>query len=358
MTTISFEEVRKRAVGLGLDDLGIAASGESRTFPLFDRWIEAGEAGDMTYLARQKEARRHPDSILPGVKTLLVGAVTLDRLSETPSDSFSVPPNLSSNPLPRGKKSDRADGGSANVSEDVSDAAPRGELIPYSVRADYHGDLRRKLHLLAGDLAKTWPKEKFRVVVDTAPILEKEWAVRAGLGVIVKNSLLIHPRFGSELFLGILLTTVTPQSFIMSEPFVTPEPFTTSESFAEKKPNDDSDRADPCRDCSLCSAVCPTGALASDRTLHAKKCLNYWLIEYQGERLPNEIREKSGNRLFGCDTCRRVCPKNRPLPPPVTLSLKRVAAMTEEEFRSLFAGTPVERLGLARFRRNAARSGE
>ena len=94
MTTISFEEVRKRAVGLGLDDLGIAASGESRTFPLFDRWIEAGEAGDMTYLARQKEARRHPDSILPGVKTLLVGAVTLDRLSETPSDSFSVPPNL------------------------------------------------------------------------------------------------------------------------------------------------------------------------------------------------------------------------------------------------------------------------
>ncbi|MBO7725384.1 MAG: DUF1730 domain-containing protein [Thermoguttaceae bacterium] len=308
MTTISFSSVRDEALRLGLDDLGIVPASESITWKIFSNWIDSGQAGEMEWLSKLRDARRHPDSVLPGVKTLFAAALSLRRIQKTEE-----------RPLP------------------TDESRPHTGVNSYAVCTDYHTILRDRLRGVAQMIARSFPDEKFRVAVDTAPLLEKEWGARCGLGTIAKNSLLLHPRLGTDFFLGFLLTTV---------PY---EAFTDPPAAA-----DDSSRpcfagADPCAECERCRKACPTGALNPDRTLNATQCINYWGIEYRGDEIPEKIVPLLRRFPFGCDLCRRVCPRNPELPPRPEVPLD----LTEEEFNTLFKGTPAQRLGYERFRRNS-----
>ena len=300
MVRIDFADLKQRAAALGLDDLGIVPATESKTWAIYSDWVDSGQAGEMRWLEKRRDARKHPDSVLPGVKTLLAAALSLNRIRTTEMRA-----------VPEGKE------------------RPLGTVNPYAVCTDYHTLLRGGLRELSQILAPRFPEAKFRVAVDTAPLLEKEWAARAGLGTIARNSLLLHPRLGTEFFLGFLLTTIPIEAFanIPAAP----------------------QYEDPCAGCSRCQKACPTDALNQDRTLNASKCLNYWSIEYRGEEIPPEVAKLLKKFPFGCDLCRRVCPKNPEMPPRQEVPLD----LTPEEFETLFKGTPVERLGYEQFCRNS-----
>ncbi|MBR2694025.1 MAG: tRNA epoxyqueuosine(34) reductase QueG [Thermoguttaceae bacterium] len=300
MNTISFVSIRKEALRLGLDDLGIVRASESATWNIFSNWLDSGQAGEMEWLAKLRDARRHPNSVLPGVQTLFAAALSLRRIQKTEE-----------RPLPR------------------DESRPHTGVNSYAVCTDYHTILRDRLRGVARTIAPLFPDEKFRVAVDTAPLLEKEWAARSGLGRIAKNSMLLHPWLGTDFFLGFLLTTVPFEAF--TEIPAIPEP------------------EDPCAECDRCRKACPTGALNSNRTLNATQCVNYWGIEYRGDEIPEKIVPLLRRFPFGCDLCRRVCPRNPELPPRPEVPLD----LTEEEFKTLFKGTPAQRLGYERFRRNS-----
>ena len=171
--------------------------------------------------------------------------------------------------------------------------------------------------------------------VDTGPVLEKPVAAAAGLGWQGKSTILIHRGAGTWLFLGVILTTLELEATATREP-------------------------DRCGSCTRCLDACPTAAIIAPYRMDARKCLAYLTIEHKGA-IPVEYREALGDRVFGCDDCLDVCPWNkwaavtreahfapRPHPP-----LRATLAWTEEQFLAHFRGTPVERLGLARWRRNA-----
>lgn len=302
------QELRASAEKLGLTDLGAAAAGPAQGYERFRAWLEEGNAARMTYLEKGAEARRHPESVLPRVRSLLVGVLSLKTLVD---ENPSVLP-----PYPSG-----------------------GAIVPYAVRRDYHTVLKEKLHALRAQLAERFPGERFRVCVDSAPLLEKEWAHRSGLGSYGRNTLLIHPTAGPAVFLGFLLTTLSLEELESG-----------GDPADEQRP---SVLTDPCGGCRRCLDACPTGALRENRTLDARRCLNYWNIEHPGDDIPEDIRVRLGGCLFGCDRCQRVCPHCGALPPPARVPLETVEKMTPEEFQPLFTGTPLARLGLERLQRNA-----
>ena len=314
---------RRKAIGLGLADLAAVPAGEAATFSHYASWLASGYAGKMSYLSRYAEERRSPSSILPNVRTLLVAVLTESQLMATRL----IPPNIEPD-------------------------SPSGTIVAYAACCDYHTILKKKLHALRSLLAEHYPGEKFRVGVDSEPLLEKEWASRAGLGTIGRNSLLIHPKYGSSIFLGFLLTTLGMEEF--ESGFAKKEP-NTAKNPGAVNPSGDGEHTDPCLGCRRCLDVCPTGAILPDRTLDATKCLNYWTIEYHGVEIPESIREKLGHRLFGCDLCRRLCPKNAYLPPslPSFIPLDEIRGLNGSQFAERFADTPVERIGPARLKRNA-----
>ena len=278
-------------------------------------WIEAGFCEGMPYLARQdaRLARKNPELLLPSVRSVI---------------SLAMP-----YPLLDPEKS-------------TPDAAAYGRLASYACFEDYHtvlGDLASKL---AGNLERWAPGSKTLVCVDTAPILEKAYAHKAGLGWIGQNTLLFNPEFGSRLLLAEILTTL-------------------------ELPEDQPLSGDPCADCGFCLDACPTGALLGNRTMDSRRCLSYLSIENRAE-IPTEFRHALGNRVFGCDACQQICPYNqKPLPSDLKLPLAARLSPTVElqtelgldavSFREKYAGTPVLRAKHNGFQRNliiaAANSG-
>jgi len=211
----------------------------------------------------------------------------------------------------------------------------RGAISVYAVRRDYHDVVKAGLKALARRLAEASGGE-VKVFVDTAPLMEKPLAGRAGLGWQGKHTNLVSRAHGSWLFLGAILTDV-------ALPFDAPE-------------------EDHCGTCRACLDICPTRAFPQPYQLDARRCLAYLSIEHRGP-IPHEFRVPMGNRIFGCDDCLAVCPWNkfagvarearlatreelqgRPLP--------ELAALDDPAFRALFAGTPVKRTGRDRFVRN------
>lgn len=277
------EILKRTALELGFELSGVVRAGVSCGYEIFRRWIDAGHHAGMDYLARHREARRHPKSVLPGVRSILVLAVSYEKVLE--SENHPVK-NLSG-------------------------------IAEYARGVDYHHWIRRRLRSLSEKHRELFPEARCRGAVDTAPILERQWAVEAGLGRIGKNTMLLTPEFGSKIFLAELLSTET----LESEPFE-PQP-------------------DPCGDCRRCLDACPTGALVGPYALDARRCLNYWTIEHRGE-IPEEIQNRLGNRYFGCDLCQNVCPwnENRPKIPEGDTAPR---SLDETELRNIAAGSPLER---------------
>jgi len=249
----------------------------------------------MAFLERDSEARRGLDSILPFARAVLCVA-------------REVPP-----------------GGPGNVARYA-----RGE--------DYHDVVRRELKAVADDLREAAPAgAHFRVCVDTAPVLEREWAVRAGLGFVGKNGMLIVPGAGSHVVLGELLTdlALAPTASAVDATW------------------------DRCGGCSACLEGCPTGAILSPRVVDARLCLSYLTIEKRSAFSAEEERWLGG-RLFGCDDCQDVCPYNAGprysgivAGPPANLDAREASTLDDAAFAARFAGSAVRRATPEGLRRNA-----
>jgi epoxyqueuosine reductase len=211
----------------------------------------------------------------------------------------------------------------------------RGAVSVYAQGADYHDTMKRRLRELAGWMAKTHNCE-VKLFVDTAPVMEKPLAARAGLGWQGKHTNLVSREFGSWLFLGEIYTTLA------LEP--------------------DTAETDRCGSCARCQDVCPTGAFPSPYRLDARRCISYLTIEHKGH-IAVEFRAAMGNRIYGCDDCLAVCPWNKfathtreyAFLPRVELTAPRLADLVQLDgpgFGRIFAGSPIKRIGRDRFVRN------
>jgi len=296
--------LKERARALGFELVGIAPATPADGFDHLRAWLDRDFAGGMTYMDRQAEARRHPASILPAVRSVVMVALNYHC---------------------RPRNADRENQETARVAS-------------YALGADYHDVLRGKLNELLAWVQTEVPGTQGRGVVDTAPLLERDFARRAGLGWFGKNTMLIHKRLGSFFFLGALLVDLALQP---DTPF----------------------DANHCGTCTACLDACPTQAFAGPYQLDARKCISYLTIELRGPT-PEELRPGIGEWLFGCDVCQDVCPWNRKAPFGVEPALQpsedliaidpaELLGLDEAAFRRRFRGTALWRTKRQGLLRNA-----
>ncbi len=331
-----------RAVGLwpaGGSSASTALSSAARMQAVYDDWIISGFHGQMDYLARHAGQKYHPEHLLPGAKSLIQVLMPYYRAR-------------SWNPLPAG----------------------RGRVARYAWGRDYHKVLKKRLTAVCRELAAAFPGEEFRAFVDSGPLDERYFARMASLGGIGRNGLLIHPRFGSWIFLGEILTSLT----LEEDRPLGRSPDSGAEAFILAGAPDGPDGDDApvgkgplprpgevCPPtCMNCRRKCPTEALRADGRFDARRCISYLTIEYRGSIAP-ELRPLMGDRLFGCDTCQDVCPLNRHVPETEeedfqrdiageSLDLKSILALrTREQMVGWFAGSPIMRASVEQLLRNA-----
>lgn len=293
--------IHRLGTDLGFDLVGVAPAGPVARAAYLRDWLDQGRAGCMNYLHHYFEQRTDPRRLLPGARSVIV--VGLNHRQPTP-------------PRPRDQ--------------------PTGRVAMYAWGDDYHGLMRERLDRMVDSMRRTID-EPFgaRVCVDTAPILEREWAAAAGIGWIGKSTMLLHERLGSYLFLGEMITTL------------------------ELAP--DEPATDRCGTCRRCLEACPTGALFEPYHLDASRCVSYLTIELRGS-IPPEFHEAVGDWVFGCDVCQQVCPYNLKAPMGRTFGIRspgpfpvlgEMAVWTVEEYRAILRGSAMKRAKLPMLQRNA-----
>ncbi len=301
------ERLKSRAEELGFDLVGIAAAGPVDPEGRLQAWLRAGMHGGMGYMERTAGVRTDPRRVLPGCRSVVVAAV---------SYRTSVPPSregLAANP-------------------------DRVWISRYAWGRDYHRLLKKRLVRLGRWLEAEVPSCRWRAFVDTGPVLERAWAARAGLGWIGKNTCLINRRLGSELFLGVLLTTVD----------LPPDPPATAH----------------CGRCTACLDACPAAAFPEPGVLDARRCIGYLTVEHRGAIDP-ELAPAMGRMVAGCDICQEVCPWTRrapadrhpefaPAPHRHLPRLVELEALDEEGWRRWRQGSPLGRIPFPELRRNLA----
>ncbi len=332
-------ELRAQARALDLDDIGFAPVGESRTYEIFKTSAASGQCGELTYLTEEPEKRRSPASVLPDAKTLIVVALAEPKLRAASAEArqaLLASPELQSSGQPLG-------------------TCVAGEALDYAIGLDYHDVLRKRMKTLSKFLQERFPVASTRAVVDTAPLLEKDWAKTAGLGFVGLNSLLVSPELGSRLFLGEILTSVSFEELTGAPDLATYHEMRDALRREEGQRTFSAASSEAaCLKCRRCFDACPTGAIVGDRTLDARRCLNYWTIENRDE-IPEDIKKKLDGRLFGCDLCQRVCPHNAAIESaaPQPIPLDAVERLDEATFRKLFKKTPVFRATVDGLKRSA-----
>jgi epoxyqueuosine reductase len=307
--------LKQQSVALGFGLCGIAPATPADGFDRLRDWLARGFAGEMDYMDRHADARRHPASVLPEVRSVVMVAMNYGSgmrnaecgMRNSIHSAFRIPHSAI------------------------------GRVARYACGPDYHDVLRERLNRLLAWLQTEQPSCRGRGVVDTAPLLERDFARRAGLGWIGKNTMLLNKRQGSYFFLGALLVDLE----------LTPDPPHT---------------ASHCGTCTACLDACPTGAFVGPGWLDARRCISYLTIELKGD-VPEDLRPGLGDWVFGCDVCQEVCPWNRHAPDAgpewprrdlEALDLIEVLGLSPEEFRQRFRGTALMRSKRRGLLRNAA----
>lgn len=310
MTLASADTLKQRALELGFNLVGLTRAEPSPTLDAYLRWLERGMHGRMGYLARpdRVERRQNLQAILPGAQSLIL--VGLDYRTGV-------------------------------IPEAILHDPSRGRIAAYAWGLDYHDTLTPRLEQLAQWLRDvTGVTMAHRVYVDTGALLERSHAQQAGMGFIGKNTMLIHPRRGSDFFIGEIITTLEFDAY------------------------DAPHRPTMCGTCTRCLHACPTDAFPQPHVLDARRCISYHTIENKGV-IDRALRAAFGNWIFGCDVCQEVCPFQRfaaPTaerdfyPPDVDRAaplLSEVLMLDDDAFRARFAGSPLVRIKRERLVRNA-----
>jgi len=283
----------ERAKNLGFVAIGFSRCEKPLFFDAFCDWVDAEKFGQMSWLKRHRDLREDPGKLLPNCRSVISLAYPYTSAKPCTPEGFTA----------------------ARYSE------PQ--------KKDYHRHLRKKAKHLAQSLSDSYPDSKTRICVDSAPILERSFAYRSGIGFLGKNNMLIVPGYGSYVFLAEILTTAKL-------------PFGSTETVK-----------DLCENCTRCLEACPTGALEGPNQINASKCLAYLTIEHDGDFNP-ETAKRMGRCFLGCDVCQEACPHN-PDKKSVTVSLPGIAEflkMTDDEFKTRFGQTAFARPGLKRIQRN------
>lgn len=290
--------IREEALRLGFLHCGFSKAGFlEEEAPLLEQWLTKNYQGKMSYMERWFDKRLDPRLLVPGAKSVI--SVLLNYFP------------------------------AKTVESDV-------RISKYAYGRDYHFVIKDKLKALTEAIRSRIGNVEGRAFVDSAPVLDRAWAKRAGLGWIGKNSNLIHPRAGSFFFIAELIVDL------------------------ETAP--DSPMKDYCGTCTRCMDACPTQAIVAPQVVDGSKCISYFTIELK-EEIPAEEKGKFGDWIFGCDVCQDVCPWNRFAAPTqekdfiVNPAFKELSSndwleMTEEVFGKMFRESPVQRPGLELMKRN------
>ena len=298
------DQIKSKARDIGFHKVGIAQA--RALWPESQRlaeWLAHGFNGEMRWMEREPEKRSDPRLIFPDARSV----VSLALNYYTPHEHVDTDPS-------------------------------KGKISRYAWGDDYHDVVREKLTLLLDWVKAEIPGADGKIYVDTAPIMDKAWAARSGIGWIGKSSNLITKDYGSWVFLGEILLNINLDY--------------------------DETIGDHCGSCTACLDACPTGAIVQPYVVDSTRCLSYATIELRGDEMPQDVASKLDGWLYGCDVCQDVCPWNRfekptdesrfePRDGETVLELREVNSMTHEEYVERFRRTAIKRAKLSGLQRNA-----
>ncbi|MBV9215432.1 MAG: tRNA epoxyqueuosine(34) reductase QueG [Acidobacteria bacterium] len=299
------DEIKETALSLGFDKVGIVrAEALTEEGERLQDWLRRGFHGEMAWLEREPEKRAEPALLMPGAKSVIVTA--LNYFTDHPH----------------------------------SPSQTTGKISRYAWGDDYHDVLREKLEKLLSFIRGVIPGVAAKICVDTAPLMDKAWAVRAGLGWLGKHSNMITQELGSWVFIGSIILDVELEY---------------NNAVVE----------DHCGTCTACLDACPTNAIVEPYVVDSRKCISYATIESRDETLPGPIASNLNGWMYGCDICQDVCPWNRfekptrearfePRRGETSLDLGCIAEMTHEQYVERFRRSAMKRTKLAGLKRNAS----
>lgn len=310
-----YEDLRQHidrwARELGFQQVGVATNETHKEVEELDDWLNRGYHGTMEWMGKHRDLRAHPEQLVSGA-TRVISA----RMNYLPPDTQQIK---------------------------VLKSPELAYLSRYALGRDYHKLIRKRLAQLANNIEQYAIEQGLcddinqRAFVDSAPVLERPFAEKAGLGWVGKHTLLINQEAGSWFFLGEIFTNL---------------PLPVNPTVSENR----------CEDCTACLKVCPTDAFPEPYVLDARRCISYLTIENKDE-IPLEYREPMGNRVFGCDDCQAICPWNKfahhtkeddfkPRHNLDNTALLTLFEWSEEEFLEKTAGSPIRRIGFTNWQRN------
>ncbi len=295
--------LRQKAFDEGFIKFGVASAKPfDNDYKRFNEWLALGYNADMHWMERNGEKRRDVRDLLPGALSVIVLAYNYNS-------------------------------GHKHVNKP-------GKISRYAWNYDYHDILMPKLKRVSALIKESYQNSEFKCYIDTGPVLERQWAVRAGIGWQGKHSLVLSRDAGSFFFLSVIITTV--------------------------KLEPDSPISDFCGNCTACIDACPTGAITQPYVVDSNKCISYWTIEAKADReIPEEIAANLNGFAFGCDICQDVCPWNsksafpsndtnfHPRYDETFIPVEKLIEMEQGEFSARFKKSPVKRPKLAGIKRNA-----